>query len=50
MEVKEQGAVALWSLAGQTNSQQKYIAERIGIHLLIEMLLLKSERLQYVGK
>ena len=50
IEVKEQGACALWSLAGQTKTQQKDIAERIGISQLIEVLLLNSEKLQYVGE
>ncbi len=49
MEVKEQAACALWSLAGQTKMQQKYIADRIGIPMLIEILLRDSEKLQYVG-
>ncbi|XP_077867464.1 LOW QUALITY PROTEIN: ankyrin and armadillo repeat-containing protein-like [Saccoglossus kowalevskii] len=49
-EVKEQGACTLWALAGHTTRQQKMIAERIGINQLIDMLLLlKSEKLQYVG-
>ena len=50
MEVKEQAACALWALAGQTKTQQKYIAERIGIQQLIEILLRDSEKLQYVGE
>ena len=50
MEVKEQGACSLWALAGQTKTQQKDIANRIGIPQLIDMLLLNSEKLQYVGK
>lgn len=49
MEVKEQAACALWSLAGQTKTQQRYIAERIGIQQLIEILLRDSEKLQFVG-
>src|SRR6218665_2562719 len=50
LEVKEQAAVSLWSLAGQTNTRQRFIAEIIGIAMLIEMLLRDSEKLQYVGK
>ena len=50
IEVKEQGACALWALAGQTKTQQKDIAERVGISQLIEILLLSSEKLQYVGE
>lgn len=49
MEVKEQAAVSLWSLAGQTNISQRFIAEIIGIPMLMEMLLRDSEKLQYVG-
>ena len=49
MEVKEQGACSLWALAGQTKTQQKEISERIGVPQLIDMLLLQSEKLQYVG-
>jgi len=50
VEVKEQSALALWSLAGQTKSQQQEIAESIGITMLIEILLRDSDKLQYVGK
>lgn len=49
VEVREQGALALWALAGHTTTRQKYIAERIGIQQLIEILLINSEKLQYVG-
>ncbi|XP_023930596.1 ankyrin and armadillo repeat-containing protein-like [Lingula anatina] len=49
VSVKEQGATALWALAGHTHRQQKFIAERIGVHQLIEMLLSGSEKLQFVG-
>ena len=48
--MKEQGACALWALAGTSKAQQRIIAEKIGIPALIEMLLLSSEKLQYVGK
>jgi len=47
--VKEQGACALWAIAGHTKPQQRSIAERIGVTQIIDMLLLKSEQLQYVG-
>lgn len=50
LEVKEQAALALWSLAGQTKGQQRHIAETIGIPMLIEILLRDSDKLQYVGK
>ena len=50
MEVKEQTACAVWALAGDINTQQKYIAEKITIPHLIDMLLLASDKLQYVGK
>ena len=49
VEVKEQSALALWSLAGQTVSQQRAIAKSIGIPMLIEILLRDSDKLQFVG-
>ena len=49
LDVKEQAACALWSLAGQTKTQQRNIAEKIGIQMLIEILLRDSEKLQFVG-
>jgi len=49
VELKEQAALALWSLAGQTKSQQQEIAESIGIPMLIEILLRDSDKLQFVG-
>ena len=49
MEVKEQAALALWSLSGSTPTQRRYIGERMGISTIIDMLLLSSEKLQYVG-
>ncbi|XP_066493266.1 ankyrin and armadillo repeat-containing protein [Tiliqua scincoides] len=49
LKVKEQGAVTLWALAGQTLKQQKYMAEQIGYNLIIDMLLSPSDRMQCVG-
>jgi len=49
VDVKEQAALALWSLAGQAKSQQQEIAELIGIPMLIEILLRDSDKLQFVG-
>ena len=49
LELKEQAALALWSLAGQTKRQQHEIAESIGIPMLIEILLRDSDKLQFVG-
>lgn len=49
IEIKEQGACALWALAGEELLQQRDIADRIGIQLLIELALAKSEKLQLVG-
>ena len=49
-EVREQGACALWALAGHTKTQQKYIAERISIPHIIQMLLEPTEKLLHVGK
>jgi len=48
--VKEQGACALWAIAGHTKPQQLLIAQKIGVTQIIDMLLLKSESLQYVGE
>ena len=50
VEVREQGACALWALAGSTKTQQKYISERITIPHIIQMLLDVTEKLLYVGK
>uniref|UniRef100_A0A2K6LKT7 Ankyrin and armadillo repeat containing n=1 Tax=Rhinopithecus bieti TaxID=61621 RepID=A0A2K6LKT7_RHIBE len=49
IDVKEQGAIALWALAGQTLKQQKYMAEQIGYSFIINMLLSPSAKMQYVG-
>lgn len=49
-EVKEQGATALWALAGHTPKQQKYIAELISYRFVLELLLSMSDKMQYVGK
>jgi biotin synthase-like enzyme len=43
------GASALWALAGDTLLQQQHIAEMIGINILVDMLMLKSEKLQYIS-
>ena len=50
VEVREQGACSLWAIAGNTRTQQKYIAERITIPHIIQMLLEPTEKLLYVGK
>nr|XP_026696049.1 ankyrin and armadillo repeat-containing protein isoform X3 [Ciona intestinalis] len=47
--VKECGANALWSLAGCHLQNQKEISLLIGTKQLIEMLISKSETLQYLG-
>ncbi|BFY97941.1 hypothetical protein BsWGS_00981 [Bradybaena similaris] len=49
VQVREQGACSLWSLAGNTRIQQKYIAERISIAHISQMLLEPTEKLLYVG-
>lgn len=49
VEVREQGACSLWAIAGSTRTQQKYIAERITIPHIIQMLLEPTEKLLYVG-
>ncbi|KAI1899449.1 hypothetical protein AGOR_G00061910 [Albula goreensis] len=48
-EVKEQGAVSLWVLAGQTLKQKRLMAEHIGYHFILEFLLSSSDKMQYVG-
>lgn len=50
VEVREQGACSLWSLAGNTRTQQKYIAERVTVPHIIQMLLEPTEKLLYVGE
>jgi len=47
--VREQGACALWSLAGHTKTQEKYIAEITGITHIHQMLLEPTEKLLTVG-
>ncbi|EMP26250.1 Ankyrin and armadillo repeat-containing protein [Chelonia mydas] len=49
LTVKEQGAITLWALAGQTLKQQKLMAEQIGYNFIIDMLLSPSDKMQYVG-
>ncbi|KAL8609317.1 hypothetical protein ACOMHN_048873 [Nucella lapillus] len=48
-EVREQGANALWALAGDRRTQQKYIAEQVSIPHIIQMLLESTEKLLRVG-
>ncbi|TSW62336.1 Ankyrin and armadillo repeat-containing protein [Bagarius yarrelli] len=49
-DVREQGATALWALAGHTRKQQKFISELIGYRLILDLLLSTSDKMQYVGK
>uniref|UniRef100_A0A6Q2WSM3 Ankyrin and armadillo repeat containing n=1 Tax=Esox lucius TaxID=8010 RepID=A0A6Q2WSM3_ESOLU len=49
VEVREQGAVSLWALAGQTLNQQRLMAKQIGYHFILELILSSSDRMQYVG-
>lgn len=49
-EVREQGATALWALAGHTQKQQKHIAELISYPFVLDLLLSTSDKMQYVGK
>ncbi|XP_027023459.2 ankyrin and armadillo repeat-containing protein isoform X1 [Tachysurus fulvidraco] len=48
-EVREQGATALWVLAGHTLKQQKQIAELISYRFILDLLLSTSDKMQYVG-
>uniref|UniRef100_A0A673JB70 Ankyrin and armadillo repeat containing n=1 Tax=Sinocyclocheilus rhinocerous TaxID=307959 RepID=A0A673JB70_9TELE len=50
LEVREQGATALWALAGQTLKQQKLMAEQMGYPVILDLLLSSSDKMQYVGK
>ena len=43
------GAGALWALAGSTRVHQQRIASMIGINVLVDMLMEKSERLQFIA-
>ena len=45
----QSGASALWALAGITRHQQQRIASMIGINILVDMLMLKSETLQFIA-
>ena len=49
LQVKEQAAFALWALAGQALMQQKTVADAITIPQIIDMILLPSDKLKYVG-
>ncbi|UJR31012.1 hypothetical protein I4U23_018523 [Adineta vaga] len=49
LEIREQGALSLWALGGQIKSQQRLIAECIGVPQIVTMLLSPSEKLQYVA-
>lgn len=50
VEAREQGAVSLWALAGHTLKQQRLMAEHIGYHFILELILSSSDRMQYVGR
>jgi len=50
VEVREQGACTLWSLAGHTKTQQKFIAEETTISNICGMLYDSTEKLLHVGK
>ena len=39
----------MWALAGFTRHQQQRIASMIGINILVDMLMMKSETLQYIA-
>lgn len=43
------GASALWALSGDTLLRQQHIADMIGITILVDMLMLRSEKLQYIS-
>lgn len=39
----------MWALAGSKHHQQQEIAGLIGVNVLVDMLMLKSEVLQYIA-
>ena len=41
--------MTLWALAGSLKPQRKFIAEKIGTQQIINMVMAKSEKLQFVG-
>ena len=47
--LKEHTAMALWSLAGDNVDRKKFIAERMGISLLVEFVNSPSENLNFIG-
>ncbi|CAF1396020.1 unnamed protein product [Adineta ricciae] len=49
LEIREQAALSLWALGGQIKSQQRSVAECIGVSQIVTMLLSPSEKLQYVA-
>ncbi|XP_036395920.1 ankyrin and armadillo repeat-containing protein [Megalops cyprinoides] len=49
LEVREQGAVSLWALGGQTLKQKRLMAEQIGYRFILHFLLSSSDKMQYVG-
>ena len=49
-QAREQGATALWALAGHGLKQQKHMAKLVGYHFILNMLLSTSDKMQYVGK
>ncbi len=50
LDVREQGAMSLWALAGQTLKQQKLMAQQMGYPVILDLLLSSSDKMQYVGK
>lgn len=49
MIISHVAAGALWALAGSKHHQQQEIASLIGVNVLVDMLMLKSEVLQYIA-
>uniref|UniRef100_T1J8F1 Uncharacterized protein n=1 Tax=Strigamia maritima TaxID=126957 RepID=T1J8F1_STRMM len=49
IEARVNGASALWALAGDTLTVQKFTANSIGVKLLINMLLTKNPQLIFYG-
>ena len=49
MSTRESCATALWATADANEPQQRFVAQQIGVRLVMEMLLSNSRKLQFIG-
>ncbi|EDV26749.1 uncharacterized protein TRIADDRAFT_22532 [Trichoplax adhaerens] len=49
IQVKEQAASTLWAIAGTSIRQRNAVCQRIGINTFVDLMLMKSEKLQLVS-